>query len=206
MARRTLNMTIVDEPKHSGLIARVTGILLRPAGEWDVIAAEPATVRALFLGYACILAAIPPLALVIRCLLFLQWLLIPVIVVAAISYLTSLVGVFILGSIINALATSFEGQKNSVQSMKLAVYSYTAVWMAGVFNVVPVLGVLAILAGLYGLYLLYLGLPKLMGSPPQKTTWYFVAAIVAALVVNVVIGAIVASFSIMMTAGSLLRG
>jgi hypothetical protein len=199
-------MTIVDQPGRSGLIARVTGILLRPAAEWDIIAAEPATIQGLFTGYACILAAIPPVAMVVQHLLFLHWLLIPIIVIAVISYIASLIGVFILGFIIEALATSFDGEKHAVQAMKLAVYSNTALWVAGIFNIVPVLGLLALLAGLYGLYLLYLGLPKLMKSPPQKTPGYFVASVLVALVVNFVIWSIIGWLTIMLTAGAIVSG
>lgn len=199
-------MTIVDEPRRSGLIARVQGILLRPAAEWDIIGAEPATIQGLFTGYACILAAIPPVALVVQHLLFLHWLLIPIIVIAVISYVASLIGVFILGFIIDALATSFDGEKNAVQAMKLAVYSYTAAWVAGILNIIPVLGLLAILAGIYGLYLLYLGLPKLMKSPPQKTAGYFVVSLLAAIVVNFVIWSIIGWLTIMLTAGAIVSG
>ena len=70
-------------------------------------------------------------ALIIQHLLFQHWLLIPIIVIAVISYVASLIGVFILGFIIDALATSFDAEKNAVQAMKLAVYSYTAGWVAG---------------------------------------------------------------------------
>ncbi len=199
-------MTIVDEPRRSGLIGRVQGILLRPATEWDIIAAESASVQGLFTGYACILAAIPPVAMVVQHLLFLHWLLIPIIVIAVISYVASLIGVFILGFIIDALATSFDGEKNSVQAMKLAVYSYTAAWVAGILNIVPVLGLLAILAGIYGLYLLYVGLPKLMKSPPQKTAGYFVVSLLAAIVVNFVIWSVIGWLTIMLTAGAIVSG
>jgi hypothetical protein len=61
--------------------------------------------------------------------------------------------------IINALAPSFDGQKDSAQAFKVAVYSYTPAWVAGVLQILPLLGILAVLGGLYGLYLLYLGLP-----------------------------------------------
>ncbi len=199
-------MTIVEEPRRSGLIGRVQGILLRPAAEWDIIAAEPATIQGLFTSYACILAAIPPVALVVQHLLFLHWLLIPIIVIAVIGYVASLIGVFILGFIIDALAPSFDGEKNAVQAMKLAVYSYTAAWVAGILNIIPVLGLLAILAGIYGLYLLYLGLPKLMKSPPQKTAGYFVVSLLAAIVVNFVIWSIIGWLTIMLTAGAIVSG
>jgi hypothetical protein len=79
--------------------------------------------------------------------------------------------------------------------MKLAVYPYTALWIAGILNIVPILGILATLAGLYGLYILYLGLPKLMKSPPDKTVGYFVVSIVVALVVNAVISSVIFAVS-----------
>ena len=43
----------------TGLVARVKGILLTPRTEWEVIDAEPATIKSLYLQYAVILAAIP---------------------------------------------------------------------------------------------------------------------------------------------------
>jgi hypothetical protein len=199
-------MTLVDEPRRSSLVARVQGILLRPTAEWDVIAAEPATIQGLFTGYACILAAIPPVALVLQHLLFLHWLVIPIIVIAVISYIASLIGVYILGFIIDLLAPSFDGEKNPVQAMKLAVYSYTAAWVAGILNIVPVLGLLAILAGIYGLYLLYLGLPRLMKSPPQKTPGYFIVSLLAAIVVNAVMLSVIGWLTIMLTAGAIVSG
>ena len=156
----------VGRPKAA---ARVQGILLRPRAEWDVIDTEPATTQGLFTGYACILAAIPAVAMILSHLLFIHWTIVPIIVIAVLSYVASLLGVFIVGFIIDALAPSFDGQKNQVQAMKLAVYSYTAAWVAGILNIVPLLGILAIIAALYGLYILYLGLPKLMKSPPEKT-------------------------------------
>ncbi|HZL00390.1 MAG TPA: Yip1 family protein [Caulobacteraceae bacterium] len=199
-------MTVVEGPRSAGLMARVQGILIKPAAEWDVIEAEPATIPGLFTGYACILAAIPPIALILQHLLFIHWTIIPIIVIAVLSYVVSLIGVFIMGFIIDALAPSFDGQKNSVQAMKLAVYPYTAAWVAGILNIVPILGILAILAALYGLYILYLGLPKLMKCPPEKTMGYFIVSLVVALVVNIVIGMIIGSITVMMTAGALLSG
>jgi hypothetical protein len=193
-------MSVAEEPRRANLIARAQGILLKPKAEWDVIEAEPATIRGLFTGYACILAAIPPIALVLRHLLFIHWALIPIIVIAVITYVASLAGVFVLGFIIDALAPSFDGQKNSVQAMKLAVYPYTALWVAGVLNIVPMLSVLALIAGLYGLYILYIGLPKLMKTPQEKTLGYFVVSIVVAIVVNFIIGAVIGAITVMLVA------
>jgi len=199
-------MTVVEGPKSASLIARIQNILLRPVPEWDVIDGEAATVQGLFTGYACILAAIGPVALVIQHLLFLRWAIVPIIAIAALSYVTSLIGVFVIGYIIDALAPSFDGQKNQIQAMKLAVYSYTAAWVAGIFNVLPVLGILVLVASIYNLYLLWLGLPKLMKSPPEKTAGYFVVTIIAAILVYVVIAAVIGAVTASMIVGAVLSG
>ena len=82
--------------------------------------------------------------------------------------------------------------------MKLAVYSMTPVWIAGIFNLIPALGVLSILGSLYGLYLLYLGFSTpLMGTPKEKVMGYVVVSIVVVIVLMVVVGGILgAAFAI----------
>ena len=199
-------MAVVEGPRSAGLVARVQGILLRPAAEWDIIDGEAATVPGLFTGYACILAAIGPVALVVQHLLFLRWTIIPIIAIAALSYVTSLIGVYVIGFIIDALAPSFDGQKSQIQAMKLAVYAYTAAWVGGIFNILPVLGVLTLVAALYGFYLLWLGLPKLMRSPQEKTAGYFVVTIIAAILVYMVIGAVIGAVTATMVVGAILGG
>jgi len=184
-------MSVMSGPSSTGLVARVQNILLRPAAEWDVIAAEPASVGSLYTGYACILAAIPAVASILGTLLFGRSLLVFGIVMAILTYVISLVTVFVVAFIIDALATNFGAQKNQIQALKLVVYSFTASWVAGILDIVPALGLIAALAGFYSLYLLYLGLPKLMLSPPDKTTGYFVVSLLIAIGVNVVLSWIV---------------
>ena len=53
--------------------------------------------------------------------------------------------------IIDALAPSFDGQKNQNQALKVAVYSYTASWVAGVLGLVPALIPLGIIAAMFAL-------------------------------------------------------
>ena len=198
-------MSVVGGSASTGLFARVQNILLKPAAEWDVIDGEPATVASLYTGYACILAAIPAVAVLIQMSLFMHNPIVGV-VIAVLSYVASLIGVFIMALIIDALAPSFGAQKSQIQALKLTVYSYTASWVAGILNIVPVLGILAGLAGLYGLYILYLGLPKLMKSPADKTVGYFVVSIVVAIVVNIVIGMIIGTITLAMMASAVAVG
>ncbi|HEV8613124.1 MAG TPA: YIP1 family protein, partial [Gemmatimonadales bacterium] len=95
----------------------------------------------------------------------------------------------VLALIIDALAPSFGGQKNPIQALKVAVYSSTAAWLAGIFAIIPSLGVLGIL-GLYSLYLLYLGLPILMKAPQDKAIGYTLVVVIVGIVIFVVIGVV----------------
>lgn len=189
-------MTVAEGPKAAGLVERVQNILLRPKAEWDVIDAEPASVQSLFVGYACLLAAIPAVAGMIGglfpvCVLGVCVHLNPIFVVvgAIVNYAVSLVGVYVIGLVIDALAPSFGGERNQLQAMKVAVYSFTASWLAGVFVIFPPLVILSIL-GLYSLYLLYVGLPKLMKAPQDKALGYTAVSILLGLVVFLIAGAI----------------
>jgi hypothetical protein len=180
-------------------IARAKAILLKPKDEWAVIDAEPATIKGLYLGYAMMLAAIPPLADLVGSLVFgrsdglfgygVAWRpdIFSAITGAVVSYACSLVGVAILALVIEFLAPQFGGEKNRVQAFKVAIYSMTAAWITGVFGIFPPLAGLAALGGLYGLYLLWLGLPRLMRTPEDKTIIYLVVVLLAAIVVNAVV-------------------
>ncbi len=74
--------------------------------------------------------------------------------------------------------------------MKVAVYSYTPAWIAGVLQIFPPLSVLGVLAGLYGIYLLYLGLPHLMKAPQDKAVGYTAVVVVCAIVLTIVLGVV----------------
>lgn len=186
------------------LMDRVKKILLQPKQEWPVIEAEQATVGGLYTGYIIPLAAIGPLASLIGWSVFgmripfVGSMRIPMgvgIRNAVVVYVLGLVGVFVLALIIDALAPTFSGQKNQIQALKVAAYSYTAAWVGGIFSLIPALAILGLLAGLYSLYLLYLGLPILMKAPQEKAVGYTVVVIIVAIVLYFVIGIIVAQFA-----------
>jgi hypothetical protein len=185
------------------LVDRVKGILLRPKEEWQTIAGETTTIAELYKNYVVLLAAIGPIASVIGMsvvgirLPFMGSFRMPIttaVASALVSYVLTLAGVYVLALIIDALAPTFAGEKNLTQAFKVAVYSYTAGWVAGVFVIIPALGVLGILGLLYGLYLLYLGLPVLMKSPQEKSVGYTVAVVVAAVVIVVIISIVSRAF------------
>lgn len=181
------------------LVDRVKNLLLSPAKEWEVIKGETWTTAELFTKYAIILAAIPAVAGFLGYTFFglsygfgtfklgigtsLTW--------AILTYIFSLVGVFVLGFIIDALAPSFGSTKDMVASLKVAVFSSTAGWVAGILNIFPAIGILVVIASIYGLVLLYMGLERVKSVPKEKMVGYFVVVLIAAILVYVVIGAIV---------------
>jgi hypothetical protein len=176
------------------LVARVKGILLSPKSEWEVIDNESTTVGALYTGYIIPLAAIPAIAG------FIGWSVIGSSMLgkapmawglerAVLQFVLALAGTFVLALIIDAIAPSFGGQKNQIQALKVAAYSSTASWVAGIFMILPTLSILGIL-GLYSLYLLFVGLPIVMKAPAEKAMGYTVVIIICSIVLYVVIGAI----------------
>jgi len=188
------------------LVARVQAILLKPNDEWVKIKDEPTTIQQLFTQYAVILAAIPAVAQFLGTALFLgfripggggTWMA-RAFFGAIFSYILSLVVVYALGFIINALAPNFSSTQSLPLAMKLAVYSMTPVWIMGIFNLIPVLWPLGILGSLYGLYIMYLGFATpLLGTPKEKITGYFVVSVVVTIVLMAVVGIILgAAFAI----------
>ena len=101
------------------------------------------------------------------------------------SYAITLVVVFVMALIIDALAPNFGGQKSQINALKVIAYSLTAGWVASIATVIPVLGwIVAIVGSLYGIYLLYLGLPVLMKCPEDKAAIYLVVIVVVYLVLS----------------------
>lgn len=178
------------------LVDRVKNILLTPKEEWPKIDAEPGTIGGIYTSYVIPLAAIPALAGLIGAVVF-GYSLLGVtwrpsigsaVGMALTQYVLALIGVFVLGLIIDWLAPTFGGTKNNVQAFKVAAYSATAAWVTGILSIIPALATIGGLLGLYSLYLLYLGLPRLMKAPEDKALSYTVVTIIAAIVIFIVLG------------------
>jgi hypothetical protein len=191
------------------LVDRVKPILLSPRTEWEVIDAEPTTAAQLYTGYILTLAAIGPIAQIIGYSVFgvsapfMGTYRVPIgsaITSGLVAYILTLAGTYVLALIIDGLAPTFNGQRSQIQALKVAAYSSTATWVAGIFALIPGLRLLTIL-GLYSVYLLYLGLPVLMKSPAEKAVAYTAVIILAAIVLFMVIGVIAGRFMAVTTAG-----
>ena len=184
----------------ANITARVKNILISPKTEWPVAAAEPATVHGLYVGYIAIVAALPVIAQFIKSSLIGSSFLgitVHVSIGAGIgrmvlSYILSLVLVYVMAWIINVLAGTFGAQPNLVQALKTVAYAWTASWIAGIAVIIPWLGFLIMIAGgLYGIYLLYLGLPHTMKCPPEKAAGYTAVSVIIAIVLGWIVSLLV---------------
>lgn len=192
----------------AGLVQRVKDILLKPSPTWDAIDGERPTVASLYRGYIMPLAAIPAIAQAIGMTVFgagafglvVKWSPVTAVVQGLLMYVLSLAMVYVLALIIDGLAPSFGGTKDQNQALKVAAYSYTAAWVAGVFSIFPALSILG-LVGLYSLFLLYLGLPKLMKAPQDKALPYTGVVILVTIVISVVVMMVLGSVATLTGAG-----
>ncbi len=181
-----------------GLIERIKNIVLSPNSEWPIIAPEPTTVAQLYLGY------VMPLSALAAVMSFVHLSLIGVSVpfagairtpmesgleyaVAAFGF--GLVGLFLVGLIVNALAPTFSGERDLRQALKVAAYSLTPAWLSAVLALSPVLPtLLQLIAGLYGIYVLYLGLPVVMRSPREKAFGYAATVVICTILLGILFG------------------
>jgi hypothetical protein len=173
------------------VVGRAKGLILDPRAEWARIAPEGGAPMDHFRAYAVPLAAVPAVAGLIGGIVFGGFRgIFGAIVIAILSYVLSLVGTFVMSKIIQAVAPSFGGDNDPLSAMKLAVYSPTASWLAGIFAIIPFLGFLAIL-GLYSIYIYWVGVPIVTRVPPDRRLVFTIVLVIVAIVINVIIGAVV---------------
>jgi hypothetical protein len=176
---------------------RATAMLVDPLAEWARIEKESGDPAYLLSRYVALLALIPavsgfigtnvigaivPGTGLVRASLFDGGF------GAIFGYVMAFAIVLALAAIIDLLAPWFGGQRDFDSAFKLAVYSYTPVWLAGIFLVLPGLRFLTLL-GFYGAYVLLLGLPRLMKSPEQRSYLYALIVVVCACALTLIAAA-----------------
>lgn len=196
----------VEEPHSAvdGMVARVKELLLRPVPTWDVIQEETSTIESLYRSWVIPLAAIPAVCGAIGSLAFGRFQIfglrfhpsfVGILSRALVTYVLTLGSVYVLAMVVDELALRFGGERSRTQAFKLAAYSGTAGWVAGVFALLPSPGgLLVALGGFYSLYLFYLGLPKLMRSDPEQTTTYFALSLLVVIGLAILVGMLTSCF------------
>jgi hypothetical protein len=194
------------------LLNHTMNIITKPKQEWEVIKSEQTTVGSLFSGYICILALIPALASFIGMSIIGFSVLgfsfkIPIMwgaISAVASYILGLIGVYVAALVINALAKSFESTPDMLGALKLVAFSYTPMWLCGIFSLYSPISFLGIL-GLYGLYVMYLGLTPMMNTSPAKRVVYLVVSIIILIVIMFIISLIVGAITTAAVSNSMMN-
>ena len=195
------------------IIERVTAILLKPQQTWPVIEAEPTTVADLYKNYIVLLACIPAVAgfvglslVGVSGIISFRVPIVTGLVNMVVGYVLSLVMVYVLSLIVDALAPKFGGVSNSINALKLVAFGLTASFVGGIFSILPALTALGVLAGLYSIYLIYCGIPVLMKCPQDKAVAYTAVVIVCGIVAAVIVSLLTALVTPNPRSGSLLGG
>lgn len=177
---------------------RAKAMLLDPSAEWMAIERESGDPAYLLSRYVAVLALIPavfgfigasvvgvvvPGTGLVRASLF------DGCFGAIFGYVMAFGIVLVLALIIDLLAPLFGGKKDFDNAFKLAVYSYTPVWLTGIFLLLPGLRFLT-LTGFYGAYVLALGLSRLMKSPVPKSYGYAAVIVVCACALTLIAAAV----------------
>lgn len=177
------------------IFERVREVILNPRVAWQIVKEEKIEVKQLFVNYAAPLALIPAVSSLIG--LTLIGVRLPAgnvvrppffeaLIAGVVGYIFHLAGLLIGGWMVKLLAPVFSSKSDYTLAMKVAVYSMTPFWLAGIFSALPGLGILSVL-GLYGIYLLVLGLPVILETPSDKVIWYALLILIAASVVSFVL-------------------
>ncbi len=190
-------MTI--DPANAGepsLVERAKNILLQPKTEWERIAAETTPISTLVTGYLLPLVAAVVVAAVLGGLLMTGFffgggILVPMLVGTVAQIVIGIASILLWGIVINALAPSFGSEKNQDNALRLAIYASTAVLVAGLSLLLPVLAFLVLIAGLiYSAMLLYHGLPGMMHTPEDKRVPYVLTVVGIAIVASILMSMI----------------
>ncbi len=158
------------------LLSRIKGLILTPQTEWAQISQEETSVFDLYRNYIAVLALLPPFASFFGSWLFgfsygSQGTMHPTfaggLYRAFVQYLLSLPALFLVAFVISAIAPHFEGKTDDRRALMLTAYSFTPVWLASLFGLVPGLRWLDVL-GFYGIYVFSVGLPPMMRVPREN--------------------------------------
>ena len=171
-------------------LLRAAALLADPVSAWARIEKEAGDVAYLLVSYVALFALIPALSGFIGdCVIGVivpgrGTVRLPIfdgLLGAAFGYVASFAQVLVVGLSLDVVAPWFGANRSFAAALKLAVYSFTPVWLAGVFWLLPGLRFL-LFVGFYGAFILAEGLPTLMRAPERKALPYAAVIVVIAAV------------------------
>jgi Yip1 domain len=187
------------------LVDRAKNILISPKTEWDVIARENATIGGLFTGYAIPMSVLPVIGSVVAMGLLgigvgafatLGMGSIGVgmaLGMAAVGLVISLILLYAMSFIVNAVSPNFNGKSDLASATKLMTYASTPSWIGGLIApfLGPVGGVVSIAAIAYVVYLIYTGIRPVMEVPADKVAGFTVVIILIYIVLSLLLSMVI---------------
>lgn len=177
----------------------IYGLFAHPQAEWRAIRDQRCTIAKCYCSHVLMLAALPALAGLIGTTQIgwkigdretVRLTLESAAIIAALSYAAILVGVFSIGKLIHWMGQTYGAQQSLSQSIALAAYTATPLFLVGVLWVYPLLW-FNLLVGLpalaYTVYLLYLGVPIMMDISPERGFLFASAVLAVGLVMLVAV-------------------
>jgi hypothetical protein len=162
--------------------ARSAALVMRPARAWQAIAAEPCTVRHVFVLHLLPAAAIAPVAHHAGIVWREGW---PsgaagpggdlqvLVLSPLVSWAVSVLAVFVIAAVINGMIPVFDGRRDFARSFAVAAYGLTPAWLscivfAAPLQRVPLLTTILLVGCMHSCYLFYLGVQSLLRVPEKQ--------------------------------------
>ena len=179
-------------------LRRIVYVRFRPKAEWELIAAEKASVDALLRGYILPLALLAPVATVIGMTLFgrewdpLHGYLVPsgeIFAAGATTYFGIVGSIFALAAIFFLIAPMFGSPRDFLAALKVATYGAIPVLLAGATLVLPAMAIVGMVGLCHTLFLFWLGAHQVLKVPPGGGAEYVGISMVLLAFVSVFAGA-----------------
>ncbi|GAA6141176.1 Yip1 family protein [Hydrogenophaga sp. 5NK40-0174] len=174
------------------VVDRVKQVIMEPGKAWPSIEGENAGFKDVLFGYVLVLAGISAFGQFLAAWVWGIDSFGGALLGFVRDFILLVAGTFVLAWLAKALAPIFGGRGSFDSAYRLVVYASTAVWLAALVSVVPVLGFLVALGAMcWTIYTLYLGAPVLMMiASKSKTVGYTAALVVSGIVVGLIMAAI----------------
>ncbi len=162
------------------VLKHIWGLFANPEQEWQAIRDDHCTIGKCYAFHVLFLAAIPAISAYIGTV-FVGWqigtgntmYLVPsnAATMSLLFYGAMLVGVFSLGWMIHWMSATYDAAQPLSQSVVLAAYTATPLFLIGIFMLYPILWlnlILGLPAVAYTVYLLYTGVPIMMNVSKER--------------------------------------
>ncbi len=114
-----------------------------------------------------------------------------IITMVVVQFALGIASLYFIPMILAAIAPSFGGKNDSLNALKLFVFTATPSWIGTAFSRIPILGwLIALAGGVYAIFLFWSHVDEAMSIPADKKVGYVIVSVLVLAVIYIVIGAI----------------